>query len=126
MLSLFTEIDTRELSDDGTFYYISFIMWIYQDKEIKKATKCLKQKEFHKDWEQMTIELKEHIQRKEIQVAVFKADLKQGEAILDVDYSKSYRNKQQDEIPSTYFGKSILSLFIVFVYHLDNSESLIQ
>ena len=89
----------------------------------------MEQKEFHKDWEQMTMELKEHIHRKEIQVAtnnLFNTDLKQGEAILHVEDSKSYRNKQQDEIQSTSFGQSTFSLFTTFVYHLDDSKSLIQ
>ena len=47
-------------------------------------------------------------------------DLKQGDAILHVDYSESYKNKQ-DEIQSAYFGQSIFSLFTACVYHLDDS-----
>ena len=37
LLSLLREIDTRELSDDDISDYISFTMWICQDKEIKKG-----------------------------------------------------------------------------------------
>ena len=48
-------------------------------------------------------------------------DLKQGDAIFHVDYSESYKNKQQDEIQSAYFGQSIFSLFTACVYHLDDS-----
>ena len=60
----------------------------------------------------MAIELKEHIHRKLIQIAVYsscKTYLKQGEAILHVAYSESYKNKQ-DEIQSFYFGQPIFSL----------------
>ena len=77
----------------------------------------------------MVIELKGHIRRKRIQVASYdscKMDLKQGEAILYVDYSESYKNKQQDEIQSAYFEQSTFSLFTACVYHLDDSGSLIQ
>ena len=54
----------------------------------------------------MVIELKEHIHRERIQAAAYnscKTDLKQGEDILQVDYSESYKNKQQHEIQSAYF-----------------------
>ena len=77
----------------------------------------------------MVIELKEHIHRKRIQVAAYnscKTDLTQGEAILHVDYSESYKNRQQDEIQSAYFGQSTFSLFTACVYHLDDSGSLIK
>ena len=75
----------------------------------------------------MTMELKEHIHRKQVAANnLFNTDLKQGQAILHVEDSKSYRNKHQDEIQSTSFGQSTSSLFIAFVYHLNDSESLIQ
>lgn len=67
--------------------------------------------------------------RKRIQVDAYnscKTDLKQDEAILNVDYSESYKNKQQDEIQSAYFGQSTFSLFTASVYHLDGSGSLIK
>lgn len=79
LLSSLREIDTRELSDDDISDYISFTMWICQDKEIKKGAKCLEQKEFHEDGEQMTMELKEHIHRKQVAANnLFNTDLKQG------------------------------------------------
>ena len=74
----------------------------------------------------MVIELKEHIHIKKIQVAAYnscKTDLKQRRgAILNVDYSESYKNKQQDEIQSAYFGQSTFSLFTTCVCHLDDGD----
>lgn len=61
-----SEGDTIESSDDDESDYISFTMWIREDKKIKKVTKCLEQKEFYNGWEQMVFELKEHIHRKRI------------------------------------------------------------
>ena len=87
------------------------------------------QKEYYNNWEQMVIELKEHIHRKRMQVATYnscKADLKQNQTILHVDYRKSHKNKQQDEIQSAYLGQSTFSLFTVCVYHLDDGGFLIQ
>ena len=58
--------DASELSDDDESDYVSLTMWIREDKKIKKVTKCLEQKEFCNDWEQMVIELRECIHRKQI------------------------------------------------------------
>lgn len=58
--------ETQLSRDDDESDYISFTMWIREDKKIKKVTKCLEQKEFYNGWEQMVFELKEHIHRKRI------------------------------------------------------------
>lgn len=67
--------------------------------------KFLEQKELCNDWEQI---VKEHINGKQIHVSANNScitDLKQGEVILHVDYSKSYNKKQHNEIQSAYFGQ---------------------
>ena len=43
-----------------------------------------------------------------------------------VDYSKNYKNKEQDEIQSAYFGQSSFSLFKAAVYHLDSDTNLVK
>ena len=124
-----SEIDASESSDGDESDYISFTMWICEDKKIKKVTKCLEHKEFYNDWERRVIELKERIHRKRIQIAAYnscKAYLKQGEAILHVNYSGLCKNKQQDEIQSPNLGQSSFSLFTTWVYHLDDSGFLIR
>ena len=64
--------------------------------------------------EKMVLELKEHIHRKRIQASAYNAcnvDLAPGEAFIHIDYSESYKNKQQDEIQSAYFGLRLPPLF---------------
>ena len=43
-----------------------------------------------------------------------------------MDYSESYKNKQQDEIQSAYFGQSCFSLFTACVYHKDEDGNLVK
>ena len=47
-------------------------------------------------------------------------ELKDGEAIIQVDYSKNYKNKQQNEIKSVYYGQEQFSLFTVYIYLKEN------
>lgn len=52
-----------------------------------------------------------------------KENIEPGTAIIHVDYSESYRNKQQDEIQSAYFGQSSFSIFTACAYYkADNSD----
>ena len=77
----------------------------------------------------MVLELKEHIHRKRIQASAYNAckiDLAPGETLIHIDYSESYKTKQQDEIQSAYFGQSTFSLFTACVYHLDSIGDLVK
>ena len=67
--SQLSEIDASESSDYDESENISFTMLIHENNIIKKVIKCLEQKEFYNDWEQMVIEFKENTHRKQIQVA---------------------------------------------------------
>ena len=55
-----------------------------------------------------------------------KKALKEREALIHVDFSESYKNKQQDETQSTYFGQSSFSLFTATVYHLNSDRNLVK
>jgi len=46
--------------------------------------------------------------------------------LVHVDYSESYKNKQQNEIQSAYFGQSSFSLFTACVYHNDDNGNLVK
>ena len=52
-----------------------------------------------------------------------KENIEPGTGIIHVDYSESYRNKQQDEIQSAYFGLTSFSIFTACVYHKANGGS---
>ena len=85
--------------------------------------------EFYDEWKKIELELKEHVHRKRIQASAYNAckiDLAPGEALIHNDYSESYKNKQQDEIQSAYFGQSTFSLFTACVYHLDSIGDLVK
>ena len=51
-----------------------------------------------------------------------KGDLKNIDDLLHVDFSKSYKNVIQDEIQSTYLGKSSFSIFTACAYTCTNEE----
>ena len=64
--------------------------------------------------------LKSHIYRKRKQVEHYnhqKENLENGESIINIDYSESYSNKQQDEVQSAYFGNTNFSLFTACGYY---------
>lgn len=46
-----------------------------------------------------------------------KQNLKEGEIILSVDFSKNYSNKQFHEIQSAYFGHEAFTLYTAACYY---------
>ena len=63
--------------------------------------------------------LKRHIYVKRIQNATFnnlKANLAEGEVLLQIDYSENYANKDQRQIQSAYFGQQCFSIFTACCY----------
>ena len=64
-------------------------------------------------------ELKHHILRKRIQNSCcqnMKATLAPDDLLIHVDFSESYKNQQQNEIQSAYFGNTTFSLFTACAY----------
>ena len=64
-------------------------------------------------WEETTSKLQRHIYRKGEQVASCnkqKNELNTGEAVIPVDYSKSYNIVQQHEIESACLGQQNFSI----------------
>ena len=117
--------ESKSSSDDNdTDDFVPFSTWVRETGKIKKVVKSISKDQFYKDWYQTVGALKEHIHRKRIQVESYnlqKAELKEGEALVHVDYSESYKNKQQNEIQSAYFGQSSFSLFTACVYYRDEN-----
>ena len=70
-------------------------------------------------WIEEISNLKKHIHRKRIQVEEFdkrKEQLEEGELIEQCDYSDNYKNVEQDEIQSAYFGHTYFSIFTACGY----------
>ena len=55
-----------------------------------------------------------------------KASLTTNDLLVHVDFAESYRNDQQDEIQSAYFGNQSFSLFTSFCYYLTDTDNLGQ
>ena len=71
-------------------------------------------------WVETISNLKRHIYRKREQVAGYnkqKDELKTGEALIHVDYSKSYNNTQPDEAQGAYFRQQNFSIFTSCLYY---------
>ena len=62
------------------------------------------------------VTLKRHIYSKRAQNRTYKESLDHGELLVHVDYAESYKNVQQNEIQSAYFGNSTFSIFPACCY----------
>jgi len=63
--------------------------------------------------------LKRHIYSKRAQNKYYnniKDSLDHGQILVHVDFAESYKNSQQNEIQSAYFGNSTFSIFTAFCY----------
>ena len=86
-----------ESSENNIDDYITFSTWTREKGKIKKVLKSVLSHQFWQDWHQTIANLTEHIHRKRVQVESYnshKAELKKGEALVHVDYTESYKNKQ--------------------------------
>ena len=116
------ELDLEPIKDCDT---ITFYVWCkgekyYEKKLIEKSgvavadklTACLK-------------DIKMHYFRKRTQSNEYKKqinELKEGQAVIHVDYSENYKNKQQNEIKAAYYGQGQFSLFTVCIYMKENEN----
>ena len=50
-------------------------------------------------------------------------EIKEGEAIIHVDFSENYKNKQQNEIKSAYCGQVQFSLYTMCIYMKENKNA---
>ena len=63
--------------------------------------------------------LKKRVYTKRVQTDAYnkmKNSLNENDIFVHVDYAESYRNNQQDEIQSGYFGNSSFSIFTACCY----------
>ena len=58
-----------------------------------------------------------NIKRRYSELKHLKANLKENEIILSVDFSKNYDNKQHHEIQSAYFGYEAFTLYTALYYY---------
>ena len=107
----------KEFPDDSND--VEYYKWAKADRKVKKVVKLVDvEKAIELFHEQVKI-LKAHIFIKRTQDTHYnqlKENLKTNEFIIHVDYSKNYKNKEQDEIQSAYFSHNSFSIFTTCCY----------
>ena len=108
----------------------SFYKWEIPDKHVAKVRITLPFDKAVDMFKASVTVLKKHIYSKRVQNREYnsiKESLDQGEILVHVDYAESYKNVQQNEIQSAYFGNSIFSIFTACCYTkslIDNGDGL--
>ena len=104
---------------------ISFLQWQRLEKKIVKVCQTMAFSQVIPKWVEIISNLKRHIYRKREQVASYnkqKDELKTGEVLIHVNYSKSYIKTQQDEIQSAYFGQQNFTIFTSCSYYREAEQ----
>ena len=117
-----SESSDSDISDDvdGINTDVKYYEWKRDDdSHVKKTLVGVSKKEALVLLNQQVKILKKHIYVKRCQVKYYnelKQNLKFNEIILHVDFSENYKNQQQHEVQSAYFGHSSFALFTACCY----------
>ena len=108
----FTGVTIEKFVDycDNVEYY----KWAKLDGKAKKVVKSVDAEEAIELFNEQVNILKAHIFVKRTQNTHYnrrKENLKTSEFIIQVDYKENYKDKEQDEIQSAYFGHNSFSIF---------------
>ena len=104
---------------------ISFLQWQRVEKKIVKINQTISFGQVIPKWVETISNVKRHIYIKREHVASYnkqKGEAKTGEALMHVDYSKSYNNTHKDEIESAYFGQQNFNIFTFCSYYCEVKE----
>ena len=120
-----SESDLDSNSDSDISYLVSFYRWETPDKHVTKIRISEPFEEATERFKESVVSLKRHIYSKRSQNRHYnhvKESLDHGQILVHVDYAESYKNSQQNEIQSAYFGNSTFSIFTACCYRksLDN------
>lgn len=113
----------KDSADDD----IQYFCWTTIEKRITKAKFSLGFEDAVALMKEKIKILKEHISVKRIQFSAYvqqKQDLTAADLLVHVDFAENYKNDQQDEIQSAYFGHQSFSLFTSCCYFLDEEQKL--
>ena len=121
-----TESDSDDASSEDCDSCIQFYQWKKNDVGyITKVHVVISVEQALALWQEKIISLKKHIYTKRQQYAEckrMKAELKETELMVYVDFSENYKSQQQNEIQSAYFGHSTFSLFTACVYYRNTDD----
>ena len=94
------------------------LKWFKGDKYYEKKL-MEKGGEIADELESGVQDIKMHYYRKWTQSKEYKKqieEIKEGEAIIHVDFSENYKNKQQNKVKPAHYGQSQFSLYTVCIY----------
>ena len=115
--SYFTGVTMEEFPDDCDD--VEYYEWAKVDGKVKKVIQLVDVEQAIELFNEKVKILKAHIfvkKTKNTQYNRLKENLKTNEFIIHVDYSENYKNKEQDEIQSAYFGHNSFSIFTACCY----------
>ena len=98
-----------------------------ENKKVTEVKVTVDEVEANESWKESVKSLKAHIHRKRVPADCLnsaKESLENDEILMQVDYGESYKNAEQDEIQSAYFGHTCFSLFTACIYYRDKQELL--
>ena len=113
----FTGVTMEEFPDDCDD--VQYYEWAKVDEIVEKVVKSVDVEEAIELFNEHVKILKAHIFVKRTQNTHYnrlKENLKTNEFIIHVDYSENYKDKEQDEIQSAYFGHNSFSIFTACCY----------
>ena len=114
-------------SEDEKCKTVTYSKWGKEDGNVSKMQITVDLEDANDLWKQAIPKLKSHIYRKRKQVMALesaKRNLSRDEILIHCDFSQSYKNNEQDEIQSAYFGYESFSLFTSCVYYKDKDDEL--
>ena len=94
---------------------LEYYEWDKVDGKVKKVVKSVDVEEANELFNEQVKILKAHIFVKRTQNTHYnqlKENCKTNEFIIHVNYSENYKDKEQDEIQSAYFGHNLFSIFM--------------
>ena len=111
-----TGVTMEEFPDDCDD--VEYYEWTKVDGKVKKVVQSVDVEEAIELFNKQIKILKAHIfvKRTHTHYNRPKENLKTNEFIVHVDYSENYKDKEQDEIQSAYFGHNSFSIFTVRCY----------
>ena len=90
------------------------------ERKVQKVTVTEERSDCVENWKESVKSLKQPIFRKRSQAGSLidaKSNLQEGQLLMQVDYSESYKNAEQNEIQSAYFGHTCFSIFTACCYY---------
>ena len=121
-----SESDSDDTSKEDCDSCIQFYQWKKNDAGyITKMHVVINIEQVLELWQEKITALKKHIFPKRQQYAEckrMKAELRETELMIYVDFSENYKSQQQNEIQSAYFGHSTFSLFTSCVYYRNTDD----